>query len=227
MLINTKVLNIPPFISVQWNQIEYLSTENDNLIVSLKSGKTVEIPHLSPEILEQIFSVHADAMEAESSPTATPMKTHLFGSSDVKIGFSTMDPNGLGIPLQHMDELRDSPDLPAEVIEKVRVVSKLLPAEDVRHAQKPVDNCNCPFCQISAAIQADHPQVDEHEEIEVEILDEELSFSQWEIAQKGDMLYEVKNKLDTHETYNVFLGSPVGCTCGRSGCEHILAVLKS
>lgn len=234
MLINTKVLNIPPFISVQWNQIEYLTTEDNFLVVSLKSGKTVKIPDLQPEVVTHVFSTHATALETESSPATLLPKSHVFGSSDVKIGFSTMEPNGLGVPLQHMEELREAPNLPPEVIEKVRHVSKLLPSEDVKQAQKPIDNCNCPFCQISAAIQADHditqedrPFLDESCGIEVEIEDEELKFDEWMIEQKGEMLYEVKNKIDTNETYNVFLGTPVGCTCGKCGCEHILAVLKS
>ncbi len=229
MLINTKVLNIPPFISVQWNQIEYLTTENHLLIVSLKSGKNVQIPELPPELLEQIFTAHAAYLETESTTPSATQPPPQFGSNDVKIGFSTMQPNGLGIPLQHLDELRESPDLPPEVLDKVRMVSKLIPPEDIKQSAKPVENCNCPFCQISSAIHKDTEQLQAEENaIPEEIIpDEELKFEEWTIEQKGDKLYEVKNKLDTHESYNVFLGTPVGCTCGKSGCEHILAVLKS
>ena len=43
----------------------------------------------------------------------------------------------------------------------------------------------------------------------------------------NDKLFTVINKLDQQEKYNVFLGEPVGCTCGKQGCEHMLAVLKS
>ena len=48
-----------------------------------------------------------------------------------------------------------------------------------------------------------------------------------EITQTGDKLFTVVNKLDPQENYHVYLGHPVGCTCGKQGCEHILVVLKS
>jgi hypothetical protein len=35
------------------------------------------------------------------------------------------------------------------------------------------------------------------------------------------------NPLDHKEHYNVFLGDPIGCSCGNNNCEHIQAVLKS
>ena len=57
--------------------------------------------------------------------------------------------------------------------------------------------------------------------------DAELSFQEWDIVQTGKDLFHVSSRLDPNEQYNVFLGNPVGCTCGKAGCEHILAVLKS
>lgn len=237
MFINHKVLNIPPFISVHWNQVEFLTSEDSILNVQLKSGKTVQLPNLEPDVSKLIFESHATFLDLDKPiniPPAPPLPgkpSSLFGSSDVKIGFSTMDPNGLGIPLQHMEELREAHNIPPEVIEKVRAVAKLVPVEDLANSPKPVDNCNCPFCQIAAAIHSDlalepaaADTIDATEEI---VKDEELNFEAWNILQKGDSLYEVQNKLDAHESYSVFLGEPVGCTCGKNGCEHILAVLKS
>jgi hypothetical protein len=64
------------------------------------------------------------------------------------------------------------------------------------------------------------------EEIE-EVSDEDLKFRDWEIKQTAEQLYTVTNPLDANEHYNVFLGSPLGCTCGDKNCEHIRAVLTS
>ena len=73
------------------------------------------------------------------------------------------------------------------------------------------------------------PQADpiNEREVEEDVRDDELQFEQWSISSAGDKLYNVVNRLDEQEKYRVYLGHPVGCTCGREGCEHILAVLKS
>jgi hypothetical protein len=237
MFINHKVLNIPPFISVHWNQVEFLSSVDNILNVQLKSGKLVQLPDLTPEVSQLIFDSHATFLDLDKPvnlPPAPPLsdkQTSLFGSSDVKIGFSTLHPNGMGIPLQHMEDLREAPEIPSEILEKVRAVAKLVPIEDLINSPKPVENCHCPFCQIAAAIHSDlsleATATESTEPAEEIVKDEELNFEPWNIFQKGDSLYEVQNKLDAHESYNVFLGEPVGCTCGKNGCEHILAVLKS
>ena len=60
-----------------------------------------------------------------------------------------------------------------------------------------------------------------------EVTDEDLKFRTWDIKQPGKKLYLVTNPLDNNENYNVFLGKPVGCTCGQKYCEHIKAVLNS
>jgi hypothetical protein len=60
-----------------------------------------------------------------------------------------------------------------------------------------------------------------------EVLPEDLKFKDWEIVQKGDQIYEVISPLDKNEHYQVFLGTPLGCTCGAKNCEHIRAVLNS
>jgi hypothetical protein len=60
-----------------------------------------------------------------------------------------------------------------------------------------------------------------------EISAEDLRFKEWEIAKLSQNLYKVINPLDSNEEYQVFLGTPIGCTCGIHHCEHIKAVLKS
>lgn len=234
MIINPKVLNIPPFISVQWNQIEFLTTEGEALSINLKSGKTVIIPELTVDLMQKIFHMHGTYAEVDrpiSLPPIPPIPQSplMFGSSGFKIAFSASE-NGFGLPLQHMEELREAPNLPTEVLEKVKTISKLVPAEEITNSPKPVEHCNCPFCQIASAIHSDFPHSAQSitvEVIEEPIDDQELKFNDWNISQKGDQLFEVQSKLDTNESYSVFLGDPVGCSCGKNGCEHILAVLKS
>lgn len=232
MLINSKILSIPPFISAQWNQIEFITTENDSVIVHFRSGKEAEIPEASPELIQKIFQAHKSFAESERQIALPPIPplpqgTPLFGTSDIKVAFSSMDPGSVGIPLQHLEELRDAPNIPPEVLEKVRSVSKLVPPEDLVNSAKPVENCNCPFCQIASAIHED-ASLKLAQEIEEETVDDaDLKFEEWKIEQKGDKLFEVQSKLDSDESYSVYLGEPVGCTCGKQGCEHILAVLKS
>ena len=44
--------------------------------------------------------------------------------------------------------------------------------------------------------------------------------------QTDEKMFTVTNRLDKNEKFNVYLGKPIGCTCGKEGCEHILAVLR-
>ena len=57
--------------------------------------------------------------------------------------------------------------------------------------------------------------------------EEDLKFRNWEIEQTADKLYIVTNPFDKNEHYSVFLGDPLGCTCGEKNCEHIRAVLTT
>ncbi len=85
---------------------------------------------------------------------------------------------------------------------------------------KPEPHCNCPHCQIARAMHGIEKQ-----ELEEPVSDEDLKFRDWEIKQTGEKLYSVTNPIDPSEQYTVFLGEPVGCTCGHSHCEHIKSVL--
>ena len=93
----------------------------------------------------------------------------------------------------------------------------------VSRATRNADAYDTSTNQVKIAPPAKPPALTQEEEV----TDRDLSFQQWAIEQTGDKLFCVTNKLDRLEKYNVFLGDPVGCTCGIQGCEHILAVLKS
>src|SRR5262249_9447287 len=132
--------------------------------------------------------------------------------------------------LQHNPAQADAPDIPTEILQKIGAIVKIVAPEDVFAEAAPVPNCNCPHCQITRAICPDEAEFDfaseakEHAQHERE----NLPPQRWTIQQTGENLYSVTDNEDVTQTeYKVFLGKPVGCTCGKEGCEHIVAVLKS
>jgi hypothetical protein len=222
MKINKKILSIPPHISTTWSHITSLHVKDQVLVVTLADGKLIEIPNLPPDDIEVIFATHAKAIE-ESQTTIMDRMMRPPTENPFRFGFTTFD-GMMGMPLQHDPNQSNAPDLPKEVLEKIGTISKVLSPDEGVIAPQPVEDCNCIHCQISRTLNGlQHHEISTEDEIEVE----ELSFQQWEIVQTGDKMYTVINRLDQQEKYNVFLGNPIGCTCGHEGCEHILAVLKS
>ena len=126
--------------------------------------------------------------------------------------------------MQHNSAQGDAPDLPAELIQKIAGIAQIMAGGDLKNFPKPEPHCNCMHCQVARAI---HNGEKEDEADEETVSDEDLQFRTWDISQSGEKLFTVTNPLDSDEHYNVFLGSPVGCTCGESHCEHIRAVLSS
>ncbi len=246
MKINKKIFSLPPYISTTWNHIESLHMERDTLIVSLHSGESIEIPKIQPELLETIFDTHASFIESEEN-SSVPKKHNTqettiqfpfinFGSEQVELPFK------FGIPgienfqaaMQHNPEQAHLDNLPDEVLSKIRSLSKvLIPKEALESAPKGEPHCNCMYCQIAKALhqgfeeEQPYPKNQESDSFIEEINEQELRFQQWDIEQTDQKMYNVINRLDKNEKYSVFLGNPVGCTCGQQGCEHILAVLKS
>lgn len=147
----------------------------------------------------------------------------------LRFGFGSIE--NLGAAMHHNSAQSNMPDLPQEILNKIAAVAKIVAPDEVQTMPKPEPHCNCTYCQIARTLhQSAGPTKEETallENVEEEVRDEELSFQQWEIVQTGERLYSVVNRLDSHEKYSVYLGHPVGCTCGKEGCEHILAVLKS
>ncbi|MCE5316176.1 MAG: hypothetical protein LLG04_02280 [Parachlamydia sp.] len=231
MKINSKVLNIPPFISTSWDKIASLHMKGPTLAVVLSNGETILVPGLAPSTVELIFAAHANYLETEQSSPDMP-SGNLFmqafaggeegGDLPVRFGFSSLD--GMGGALQHDPSQSEAPPLPDEVLSKIAAISKIVASDEAVRFPQAHPGCNCMHCQICRAISGETPSTIE---VEPEVSVEELQFKDWEITQVGDKLYEVVNPLDRLEKYNVYLGDPVGCNCGRPGCEHILAVLKS
>lgn len=240
MKINEKILSIPPYISTTWSHISALRMKGNLLSVTLTDGETISVSGLSQEQINSVFSYHAAYLESEILPSAqashSPANVTIkegMGSfaepTSLSFAFGSMD--GMNTMVQHNPAQANAPDLPPEVLHKISEIAKaIIPLDDMQ-VPKAEPHCNCFHCQIARAINPS-PFLggDELEQIqggEEEVTADELHFQEWEITQAGDQLYNVTNRLDENEKYSVFLGNPVGCTCGKAGCEHILAVLKS
>lgn len=229
IIINDTALYIPNCLSTTWAQIGAIYMKDDLLMIVLYEGQAISVPHLSKAETDQIFSAHAKYLEEESKlPTLTeeigssipPIATN---SSPFQLGIGSL--GGIQNAMQHNPQFSDSPDLPPDILDKVGSFSKMLLPEDPNLIPKAEPHCNCFFCQIARAINDTPKTMNENEENGV--ADDELQFQQWDIEQTSDQMYTVTNRLDPAEKYNVFLGDPIGCTCGKEGCEHILAVLRS
>lgn len=232
MHINDKFFHFPPFISMSWVHVAALNLEESDLVVHLTRGDIITIPGLTPNQLELIFKAHAAYLQSEflkkHQPEAkAPMEIN--PSSSIRFELGSID----GSMLQHNPDQADAPDLPPELLTKVKSIAKILAPEENALLPKPEPNCNCFHCQIAKAIhqtleddliEERMPSLENEGEA---VSEEDLKFEQWEVTQTGDKLFAVINKLDPVEKYNVYLGQPVGCTCGKAGCEHILVVLKS
>lgn len=236
MKINSKILNLPPFISTSWDHVASLHMKGTTLAIVLIHGETVHIPGLPTEILTSIFAAHAAHLEdvAMKEETQRPQPggnlimqalagAEHTGEFPMRFGFSTLD--GMGAALQHDPSQSNSPPLPDEVLGKIAAIAKIVSQGEEVQFPQPHQGCNCMHCQICRAINGDSRLVEVSDEPQV--ADEELQFKEWDIVQTGEKLYEVTHHVDKQEKYQVFLGEPVGCTCGKPGCEHILAVLKS
>lgn len=226
--ITDKILSIPPYISTKWSRISALHMKGGVLAITLVNGETIHIPNLSQETIHLIFQQHAVSLEKEQSSSLPPgpdvSKWKEFMEQEepsIRLAFGTsMD--GWGNMMQHNPTQADAPDLPAEILQKIGAIAKIITPADELLLPKAETGCNCFYCQIARVL---NPVPTSSNELEVNA--EELSFQQWTITQTGDQLYLVVNRLDEQEKYNVYLGQPIGCTCGKQGCEHILAVLKS
>lgn len=230
--INDKILSIPPYVSAHWSSIISIQMKGETLAITLNDGGIVSIPELPKEAIEQIFNYHAAFLEKGSFPSTVLPASHslikedalqnLFDSPNpiFKLGFGSLD--GTGHLVQHNPQQSDAPDLPPEVLQKIGAISKILASEDLG-LPAAVSACNCFYCQIARAINPLAPKKEDQEEV----TDADLHFPQWIISQIGDKLFSVTSGSDENEKYNVYLGEPLGCTCGKQGCEHIIAVLKS
>lgn len=230
MKVNASFINVPPYLSTHWSQVASIYQKDSALFFQLKNGEQVSIPDLSNEAIDSIFTAHAAYLTKEPGRMGSLQKQEALDPS-FKVSFSSLDQAGaaFGMALQHDPSQKDAPDLPEELLSKIKEVGNTIFQGQLGQIEqidgpKPEHGCNCPFCQIARVI---NPLNSHENDDDDEVLDDDLKFDEWKIEQVDENLYNVTNKLDTFESYRVFLGEPVGCNCGKSGCDHILAVLKS
>ena len=226
MKINSKVLSIPPYISTAWDNVASLHVESEDglsiLVVDLLSGQQLKIPGLSHQSLQLVFSAHEKYLEEKEEEEQAPAEIEVPFNFPMGEGMES-----LSSAMRHNPEQSDAPDLPPEMLEKISKVADAIGIDD-NNLPEAEPHCNCVYCQIARAMHgALNPQHDRSLEIEEDVSDDDLKFKEWDIVQLEEKLHKVTNPLDTNESYQVFLGSPVGCTCGHNDCEHIKAVLNS
>lgn len=241
--INDQIICIPPHISARWSQISFIESQDDEsseksiLKLHLTNGKVISIPGLDQSIIDIVFQEHLRYLELTQagagemkeddklSPLISIIQQITNGSSDAQFLYpnkamtSSLFPNMINpieAILQHTPEHKDQPDAPTDILEKMVDIIKSLSGNNPTLYPKPEPHCNCMHCQIGRAIK------DEENET---VTEEDLSFREWDIIQNGENLYLVTNPLDPKEQFSVYLGTPLGCTCGKSNCEHIEAVL--
>lgn len=239
MKISKKMISFPPYLSTSWKNVRELHCDNGQLIITLEDDSSVAIPGLDDDTIERVFEAHAaylEESEAEELPRQDSPVRQQKGS--FQLPFQMISNKGefeqMSQVLQHNPEQADAPDLPEEMLNKIGSVAEILAPNDPDMIPEPEPHCNCFHCQITRAVQKgiqrktlEEEPVKEVEAVEEEVSDDDLKFRSWDIEQSGDEIYRVSNPLDSEEQYFVHLKDPIGCTCGKSNCEHIEAVLKS
>ncbi len=234
MKITKKLLSIPPFLVTPWENVVSVQLEKETLLVGLADGSRASIPGLESKAIANIFAIYEQHLEEEPSfdslsPFENSSETaHPATSALNSFRFGITGPEGFpGLPavMQHDPALMDGPDLPAELLEKVAGIARVVASEEIPDLPKAEPHCNCPHCQFTRVLKGETREISESLQEEI-VSDEELSFREWDIEESGEKMYCVRNPLDAKEEYQVYLGDPVGCTCGESNCEHIKHVLR-
>ncbi len=220
MKITPTMLSLPPYISTAWKNVNSLLCENGVLIVILNNGNRIEIPGLEQSVMVSIFENHAKYVEESQIEN----KPGIPKSASISFGMPMPgDPTG-NLPLHHNPEQKNAPPLPPEILKRIAAVTKAMGLSEIIKMEKPEEHCNCLYCQLTRAVQDREPNNENDEE---SVSDEDLTFKTWDIEEISEKLYRVINPLDRNESFQVFLGEPIGCTCGQKHCEHIQAVLRS
>lgn len=218
MKITLEILSLPPYISTTWENISSLSlSTKGELSIQLKGvDKTIDVPGLNKTTLNEIFEMHAKVLQVKK-----PMTDFHFPLLHLPL----KNDGGIEEPfltsMQHNPEQANIPLLPPPLLQKITAMAEMLGLDILGALPNAEPGCHCIFCQVMSAF---HQKIDHCEE---EVTADDLTFKDWEVKQTATQLYDVTNPLDTNENYHVFLGDPIGCTCGQKNCEHIRAVLKT
>ncbi len=242
MKINEHILSLPPYISTTWQNVSGIYQPKPHLIeIQLDGNRTIEIPLTDEKTIDLIFYFHSKFLEMKTSkslvnsttdhPAIQEKKEKEPVSFSFPLPFPLLGDQPLSFTqiLQHNPDLSHIPPIPKALLEKVAsFASTLGPEMNQTLFPDTQPHCNCLYCQVGKALNQNPNSSEVEPTLEDELVsDEELKFKEWEITKKSDHLYAVQNPLDPIEHYRVFLGSPIGCTCGHNNCEHIKAVLSS
>lgn len=205
------------------------------------------IPNLPSSMQELLFSCHIEAIERTQktdhhSPVLRQEDLHAIlnavqtGIKEImalilKLGSSAI--SSVGKVLEHDPNNSHLPPIAEEMKKKILLLLNVVPKEDILAMPTPVLGCNCMYCQINRTLREGigihESDLEENRDQENDdtVDEKDLEFSEWNVTPISEKLFLVRNKLDEHEEYRVFLGNPIGCTCGKANCEHIVAVLRS
>ncbi len=228
MKLTENILSIPPYLSTTWGSISSMHAKEEagtlHLIIALHSGHLVEIPSLDRESIQRIFDAHAQYAAQGGQDNSVQWAQIPFAAPHSLNGQEEALPEALGPLSQHNPDQSNLPPLPSGILGKIVALAKNLgiDADTVFPTQDA--NCNCIHCQIIRALKA---AVQEEPMPEEEVSLSDLQFRNWDVEETADKLYHVTNPLDHAEQYRVYLGEPLGCTCGQKNCEHIRAVLHT
>jgi len=222
MKLTKQILSIPPYISTTWGHVTSLFLKEEKgilrLVVVLKDGAQVEIPNLPKAVIDRVFDIHANLSENHSKEDeSTPVRLTLPFSN--KEDGDTIE--AFGASTQHNPAQSELPPLPPKVLKKISALAHAFGMETITNLPQSEPGCNCIYCQVMNAVRG---EIDSGEEL---ITEEDLKFKNWDVKQTAEKLYKVTNPIDDNENYSVFLGEPIGCTCGHKNCEHIRAVLTT
>jgi hypothetical protein len=219
MRITPKRLNISPYVSTSWDSISTLHAVEAagifTLHLILKDGHEIVVPNLDREAIDLIFSAHAKYIEA---PLEGSQKKVFLGDIPLNLKSSPSEGPATFNAVEHNPDQADFPPLPPTILEKLTNIALAFGKEALQSLPKAVRGCHCIYCQLMHAIFGE-----EEEEVALE----DLRFRDWEVEEMAEKLYVVKNPIEPNEYYNVYLGEPLGCTCGCKNCEHIRAVLST
>lgn len=220
MKITPKILSIPPYISTSWSNVASIhlrdKAEKAIVIISLNDGAQIEIPNMDQRDIDEIFKAHANFSEIENTIPKNLIDSSFSFSLPIKSGDMSLE--ALGGQMQHNPEQSDLPPIPPHILEKIGSIVRAFGIEEGAILDKAEPDCNCIYCQLSRTA---------HREPDEIVEDADLKFRDWDVIQKNEKLYHVTNPLDKSEYYDVFLGDPIGCTCGCKNCEHIRAALNT
>lgn len=244
MKITSSILSIPPYISTSWKNVLSIhlhpsESDSHDLVITLTNDSTIVVPELDTQTIELVFKAHASHLEQDQS--AKPAESRPFpslpfpptGSASLSFGIpikmKEMEGfNSFSGMMQHNPDQANFPPLPEEMLNKVQTVSKMVGLEkQLDQIPKAEPHCNCPYCQVARALHGETMKTEPVISKEEAVCDADLTFREWDLKEIDKHLYEVSNPLDQNEKFQVYLGTPIGCTCGSKNCEHIKAVLNS